>query len=74
MLFDLVPSAGKEKPGTLTYVSQESQGVANAAMKVFQETLRHSPGLVPQDGNVILDYAVDGGKLQYVFRLGVRTR
>ena len=74
MLFDLAIPAGKERPGTLTYVNQEAQGVAKAALKVFQNTLKQSPGLRPVDGNMVLDYVVIERKLQYVFQLGVRTK
>lgn len=74
MLFDLAIPAGKERPGTLTYVNQEAQGVAKAALKVFQNTLRQSPGLRPVDGNMVLSYVVVERKLQYVFQLGVRTK
>lgn len=74
MLFDLALPAGKEKPGTLAYVNDEAKGVAPAAMKVFQDMLRQSPGLQAVDGNIVLAYAVDEGKLRYVFQLGVRTR
>jgi hypothetical protein len=74
MMFDLALPTDKDRPERLGYVDQEVHSISEHTIKILQDFLRRSPGLIARDGNVALNYAVIDGKLSYVFQISVHTR
>lgn len=73
-MFDLAPPSAKMCPAELSYVQEEANVQATEAVQALQNMLRASPQLVATSPDVGLSYAVLGGKLQYIYQLGVMTR
>jgi hypothetical protein len=73
-MFDLAPPSAKMCPAELSYVQKEANVQATEAVQALQNMLRSSPQLMATSPDVGLSYAVLGGKLQYIYQLGVMTR